>query len=217
MNAFASRAVRSGIVVAACIFAQGCGRSDPLDMTVDADSFVALVMWKDKAADRLGPVQMAEFDEAVREIKFEAMADGAASGTEAVEEVAREMINGRTARDVMEMGLEWEMSRLQAEHWALDTASSSNARARTKPGDTDSANYLQGIVQRQDARAREEDKEIERIRKQLIALDPQWVRTEFVRPFRKAASSQPAAPTPVPPDSPPQRTSRGKMQTQANT
>src|SRR5580698_10297562 len=156
MNALASRRIWTGIVVAACFAAQGCGPSDPLEMTVDADSLVGFAMWRNKAADRLDPAQMAEFDEAVREIRYKAMTVGTASGTEAVEEAAREVINGRTARDVMEMGLEWELSRLEAERWELGTASSGNAHARTKPGDTDSANYLQEIVQRQDARAREE-------------------------------------------------------------
>ncbi|HEY5079222.1 MAG TPA: hypothetical protein VII43_05220 [Opitutaceae bacterium] len=202
------------LLAAACAASQGCGPPDPLEMTVDADSSVGFAMWKNKAADHLDAAQMADFEEAVREFKYEAMAKGAASGSEAVGEAALQAVNGHTVRDVMEMGLGWELSRLQAERRAQGTAASGNARARTKPGDTASAEFLQDLVQRQEARVREMDKEIASVRRKLVALDPKWNKTEPTRPPVEPTPSQPSVPSPVPPDSPPQRIGCGIIKTQ---
>jgi hypothetical protein len=207
------------LLAACCFLLQGCGPSDPLDKTVDADSPGSFEIWKAKAYDYLDADQMAEFEEAVREIKYEAMATSAATGSEAVNEAARQAVNGRTVRNVMERGLAWELSRLQAERWAQNSAASANFHARTKPGDTESASYLHDIVQRQEARVRDADAAINLVRRKLVALDPLWNDTQYLRPPAKPAVRQPAMPTPEPDDSAPQRIgfSTSKMKTPAIT
>jgi hypothetical protein len=194
---------------------QGCGPTDPLDLNVNADTYVGFSMWETSARERLEPAQMADFEEALQEIKYRTMADATAGSTETVDETTRDAINGRSVRYVLELGLGWELSRLQGERAELDKATNGNAHAYTYPGDTASANYLNDLVKRQEARLRAEDDKIDAVRRKLVALDPAWDQKELAQPPSPPATSQPVAPPPS--DSLPQRIGRGKTRTPAST
>jgi hypothetical protein len=196
---------------------QGCGPADPLDMKVDADTYTGFSMWEASARERLEPGQMADFEEAVQEIKYRTMADGTASGTELVEEATRNAVNGRSVRYVLELGLGWELSRLQGERAELDKATNGNAHAYTYPGDTASANYINDLVKRQSARLKAADDKLDVVRKKLFALDPELDRKELAQPPSPTPVATPQPSDPLPTDSLPQRIGRGKTRTPAST
>jgi hypothetical protein len=203
------------ILAAACAATQGCGPSDPLDLTVKADTYVGFAMWETNARERLDPAQMADFEEAVQEIKYRTMANATKGSTETVEEAARDAVDGRSVRYVLELGLGWELSRLQGERAELDKATSGNAHAYTYPDDTASADYLNSLVKRQQARLREADDKIDAVRRKLVALDPAWDQKESAQPPSPIAPRKPAVPLPL--DSPPQRIGLGTTRTPAST
>jgi hypothetical protein len=172
------------ILVCALSFlaAAGCGPSDPLNGKVDAGDGLAFSMWRSNAEHDLAPQQVIYVDRSVQEIKFHIMATGAASGTEAVDAAMRQMINGLTVRELLQKGLGWELERAEAERSALETGMKNNALMTTRPGDTDSAEYLVALKERQAARLRAATDEVNHARERLAA----------------AGGTIPAAPSPAP-------------------
>lgn len=166
----------------ACVALAGCGPSDPLDGRVDAADGLAFSMWRSNAEHDLTPQQVIDLDRSVQEIKFHVMAAGAASGGEAVEAAMRQMINGLTVRQLLQRGLGWELERAEAERSALETGMKNNALMTTRPGDTDSAEYLIALKERQTTRLRAATDEVNRARERLAA----------------AGGVIPAAPSPAP-------------------
>jgi hypothetical protein len=175
-------AVRILLAALACLAAAGCGPSDPLNGKVDAGDGLAFSMWRSGAEHDLTPQQVIDLDRSVQEIKFHIMAAGAASGGEAVDAAMRQMINGLTIRQVLQRGLGWELERAEAERSALETGMKNNALMTTRPGDTDSADYLVALKERQTARLRAATDEVNHVRERLAA----------------AGGTIPAAPSPAP-------------------
>jgi outer membrane murein-binding lipoprotein Lpp len=157
----------------ACLALAGCGPSDPLDGRVDAADGLAFSMWRSNVERDLTPQQVVE---------FHVMAAGAASGSDAVEAAMRQMINGLTVRQLLQRGLGWELDRAEAERSALETGMRQNALMTTRPGDTDSSEYLIALKERQTARLRAATDEVNRARERLAA----------------AGGVVPAAPSPAP-------------------
>jgi hypothetical protein len=157
------------LVALACAAAAGCGPSDPLEGKVDANDDLALSMWRSGAERDLTPQQVGDFDRAVQEIKFHIMAEGAVSGSDAVSAAMRQIINGQTVRHVLQQGLGWELERAEAERSTLEVGMRQNALMTTRPGDTDSANYLSDLKERQTARLKAATDEVAHARERLIA------------------------------------------------
>lgn len=167
--------------VLACVLA-GCGPSDPLEMKVSANDELALSMWKGEASRDLSPGQLADFDLATQEMRFHIMASGAATGSAAVEAAMLQMINGQTVRHVLQQGLGWNLERAEAERSTLEAGMRTNAQMRTRPGDTDSANYLVDLRERQVKRLKAATDEVNHARESLAAT----------------GASVPPAPSPAP-------------------
>lgn len=150
-----------------CLAVAGCGPGDPLAMKVDAGDFLALSMWKADAGRRLTSRQLADFDEAVQEIKFRVMADGRASGGANVDAESMGMIDGKTLGEVLQLGLGWELDRVASERDQLAAAMDRNARMRTRPGDLRSQAYLSDLHDRQLERLHAADAEVAHVRERL--------------------------------------------------
>jgi hypothetical protein len=176
------RAARILAVALLCAAAAGCGPSDPLEGKVDAADGLAFSMWRSGAEHDLTPQQVIDLDRSVQEIKFHIMAGGAASGGDAVDAAMRQMINGLTIRQLLQKGLGWELERAEAERSALETGMKQNALMTTRPGDTESADYLVALKERQTARLKAATDEVNQARERLAA----------------AGGTIPAAPSPVP-------------------
>jgi phage tail protein X len=159
------------LVSAALAFAAvpGCKPSDPLDERVVAGNTLALAMWRNDAPRELTERQMADFDRAVQEIRFHVMAQGTASGSDAVQDATLQMIDRQTVRHVLQQGLGWELDRAEAERSTLEAGMKTNAQMRTRPGDTDSADYLTDLRRRQVVRLQAATDEVNRAREGLAA------------------------------------------------
>ncbi len=170
-SAFRRRRARSGRFLAAFLgFAvAGCGPSDPLAMKVDGRDFLALSMWKSDASRRLTAQQLADFDEAVQEVKFRMMADRAANGGVSVDKASLEAIDGKTVTQVLQMGLGWEFERMDAERAELARAIEQNAQMRTRPGDFESKTYLSDLHDRQLVRLHAATDQVAHIRERMGA------------------------------------------------
>jgi hypothetical protein len=202
------------LLAAAGAASGGCGRGDPLDMEVSAENYVAFSMWESQARDRLGPERMADFDEALQELRFRTMADGKATGGDEIDEAIRAVIDGRSVRYVLELGLGWELSQLKVEHSQLDFAMRQNAWLRIRPGDAESAEYLYDLRQRQEARLKAANDRIELIQRKLVALRLHPGNEEGAQTPSPTAP-KPAAPLPM--DSPAQPIGCAEIKTPATT
>jgi hypothetical protein len=181
----ASRApniLRSLFLIALFGAAAGCGPSDPLDGTVSANDELGVKMWRLEVGRDLTPRQGADLDRALQEYRFHLMAAGTVHGSVAIEDAVLQMINGQTVRHVLQEGLGWELERAEAERATLEAGMRTNAQMHTRPGDTDSADYLTDLRTRQVARLKAATDEVNRARESLAAT----------------GASVPPAPSPAP-------------------
>jgi hypothetical protein len=165
-----------------CLAVAGCGPGDPLAMKVDAGDFLALSMWRSDASRRLTARQLADFDEAVQEVKYRVMADGRASGGANVDAESMGMIDGKTLGQVLQLGLGWELERAESERDQLAAAMDRNARLRTRPDDSRSQAYLSDLHDRQLGRLHAADAQVAHVRESLAAYG-----------FKADAAPRPAA------------------------
>jgi hypothetical protein len=135
-------------------------------MTVDAGNPIAFSMWESDANSRLTAKQMADFREALQDIKFRAMAGGL-TGASDIEQASWAMIDGMPVRSVLQMGLGWELARLVAERAELAKAMDANAQYRTRPDDVDSKTYLAELHDRQDKRLNAANAQISSVQERL--------------------------------------------------
>ncbi len=171
------------LLAALALGTAGCGPSDPLDATVSAHDELGLSMWRGEASRRLSLRQLDDLDRALQEIRFHIMATGAATGSKPVEEAMLQAVDGQTLRHVLQQGLGWELERAETERSTLEAGMKTNALMRTRPGDTDSANYLTDLRERQVKRLKAATDEVNRAREGLAATGQQV----------------PPAPSPAPP------------------
>ena len=126
-------------------------------------------MWRSRAAGRLTPEQLGDFDHAVQAIKFHIMSTGQASGSEAIDQAMLVIVDGKTVREVFRTGLGWELKIAEDERATLEDSLRKNALMTTRPGDTASSNYLSDLRERQTARFDAATAEVARIRSRLVA------------------------------------------------
>jgi hypothetical protein len=169
-NSGAARALARLIGVVLAVAAAGCAPSDPLDAKVAANDELGLSMWQGEASRGLTVRQADDFKRALQEIRFHIMATGAASGSQPVEDAMLQMINGQTLRHVLQQGLGWGLDRSEAERSTLEAGMRTNALMRTRPGDTDSANYLTDLRERQVARLKAATDDVNHARESLAAI-----------------------------------------------
>lgn len=147
----------------------GCGPSDPLDIRVDAKNYIAFSMWEADAGTKLTAQQLSDFNEALQEIRFRIMADGTAPGGTGVEQASWAIIDDKTIRDVLWMGLGRELERVQAEQAALAKAMGYNRRLYARPDDIDSKNYLSYLRERDIEHLNELNAQMSHVRESLAA------------------------------------------------
>src|SRR5271170_7962149 len=74
------RARALSLSLAACLAVSGCSPNAPLEMQVESATELDLDMWRAHAPGRLSNAQIADFNEALQQIKFQIMATGSANG-----------------------------------------------------------------------------------------------------------------------------------------
>lgn len=176
------RTLRHVLLLALAGAAGGCGHGDPLDGTVNAKDELGLKMWQLEVGRDLTATQAADLGRALQEYRFHVMAAGTVHGSAAIEDAVLQMINGQTLRHVLQEGIGWELERAEAERSTLAAGMATNAQMRTRPGDTDSADYLTDLRTRQVARLKAATDEVNLARESLLAT----------------GATAPAAPSPAP-------------------
>lgn len=149
----------------------GCTPTPRLERKVPADSPSAFGSWQGRARSQFTPDEWREFEEALQEIKLKLMADNEASGTDNVNTAMRAKIDGRTVREVLQLGYSGKLWRLGVERSELERMINENATLLTRPGDTASAEYLERKHRDQTARLNKVIEQIRVIQEKLAALE----------------------------------------------
>jgi hypothetical protein len=132
--------LRSAPAVLLCLLLlAGCTRKPPLQQTVNAETPMALNLWRAKMNDSLPPEDWRWFDVVMQEYKFQLMLAGKISGSAAIDAAVRERIHGRAMGEVLREGLQAHLQRKTAERDDMKTAFARNEekRALIRPGQDD--------------------------------------------------------------------------------
>lgn len=148
----------------------GCAPSNPQQLRVTAQDGTSLARWRSQAAARFSGVDWREFDDGLQEIRLAVMFAGDATGREPIEAALCLRVHGLTVREVLVLGHEAALQRLERQKVELQSFAAANDGLVTKPGDTSSASYLDAYRERQHRRVRETESAIEQARKRLVAL-----------------------------------------------
>ena len=167
------------VVAGLAVCAAGCARQDPLGRVVAASNDMGLMMWKADHGGDLGAEDLKAFDEAVQEIKYQAMAPGTADGT-SVQDRIYGRIDGVSVREIVKTGLGFKLQRLTQQRGDLEAFIARNSRLRTRAWDDESADYLKEFKEKQTAK--------------LAGLDQQIQATEAVLHRFDGAAAPPSAP-----------------------
>ncbi len=116
----------------------GCGQ--PLDDKITARNQNEYSIWASNTLVHLPPDDARVFQEAQQEIKLSIMAHSSATGSEAINQEYLDKIDGLTAHQVMVLGLEDRLQRLQLEHDEAKKLLDQNSTLITR--DEKSAAYL---------------------------------------------------------------------------
>lgn len=117
----------------------GCARTPPLQQPVDAETPMALNLWRSKMSRDLTTEDWRWFDVVMQEHKFQIMLAGKISGSAAIDAAVHERIHGRPLAEVMREGLQAHLQRKTAERDDMKTAFARNEQKRSliKPGQDD--------------------------------------------------------------------------------
>lgn len=103
------------VSVFALLALTGCARPDPFLAPIEARTPLDFSLWHAKAKDALTPAEWRWFELIVQEHKYSIMQRGQASGSAAVDEAARALLDGRPLADVMREGLQMLLLRRSTE------------------------------------------------------------------------------------------------------
>lgn len=173
----------SALVLAPLLVGGACQRGDPLERKVSVPTPSAFAAWRWEIASEGAAPLRRQVTAALLEIRFNnegnRALDRIMAGPDAappigadVDDAIRQRIDGRTLREVLQLGTELRVRRLKSELAGLEYAVEQNSRLVTKPGDLESKHHLEGLRERQLARVakyREELAEAERDLAPLLA------------------------------------------------
>lgn len=166
------------LIIAAFVFGvAGCQPADPLDRKVTADTPIAFALWRSRIMEKLSTEQWREFEEVLQEIRFMIMREGESGSAPVVERALHKKITGRSLREVMGLGWQAKLDQLKLERDEIARIIRANETLRTRPGDHESAEYLEYRRGAQAARLEKIIEEILRTERKLRILDPRTVPT----------------------------------------
>jgi hypothetical protein len=160
--------LRQSILALIGLALAGCSQTPPLDRIVPGESASALEHWREKVQDDFTAAQWEDFDVALQEIQFKIAADPDAKSGDPVEAKVRAKIAGHTVREVLRLGFESKLARLDAEGAQLEEFIRMNAKG--KSGTAQSAADLRNQVYTQLSLLSRVDDEMERTGQKLDLL-----------------------------------------------
>lgn len=177
------RTLRFAPLLVLAFLVGACSRGDPHAAPIGAADRGALAKWRMIAADRFTREEWREFEAALQELRLQVMAHREATGSEAIDDAVCRRIDGRTFREVLVLGCESKLERLEPVRNELKTALDTNALLVTQPGDREAQKHLEGFRQRQGERLAKLDAELSAAEERLAALGG--------RPAGRTARAQP--------------------------
>ena len=153
------RTLVPGIVVVLAML--GCAPSDPLERVVATPTMSRFAAWRAHVASDTGAELRGGVEEALHEIRLGIMGERELrrqleekpkGDAVSIDEAMRQRVDGRPLREVLQLGYELRVRRLQEELAGLEDAMQQNAKLVTKPGDLESRHHLDGLRDRQLAR-----------------------------------------------------------------
>lgn len=166
--------LRVSVAVLGLALLVGCDRA-PLPVL---DLQVAKGDWADyhrslqAISDRQTPEERKEFEQALQELKFQAMLGDGPSKNPVLRGEVREQIAGMSVRDVLILGGTIRLDRKKEQEKALLRSVLMNARLKTKPGDDASAEFLDGVRTEQARQMQALRAEIADLKQRLAELSP---------------------------------------------
>ena len=164
------RLVTMGILLLIGFCATGCRPTNLLEEKVDGRTPFGFVMWRAQIAEKQTPQERQELAEMIQEVSYWVTTNGIATGSVAVDEAVRAEIDGVTVRELLLKGYEAKRQRLDLEKVRLEDDVATNSQLQTRPGDTDSADYLARVRQEQTNRLDKIIRELRVINKRLDEL-----------------------------------------------
>ena len=162
--------VTMGILLLIGFCVTGCRPTNLLDEKVDGRTPFGFVMWRAQIAEKQTPQERQELAEMIQEVNYWVTTNGIATGSVAVDEAVRAEIDGITVRELLLKGYEAKRQRLDLEKERLEDDVATNSRLQTRPGDTDSADYLARVRQEQTDRLDKTIRDLRVINKRLDEL-----------------------------------------------
>lgn len=172
--------VLRGVVLVALGWAMaGCAPADPLDHVVSTSTLSRFAAWRSHLASDSGPELRVSVEEALHELRLSLAGERELqrqleqpipAKAETYEEQLRRRVDGRPLREVLQLGCELRLRRLQEELAGLEDAMAKNAKLVTRPGDLESQHHLDGLRERQQARVDKYREEIAATQKRLGPL-----------------------------------------------
>ncbi len=147
--------------------ASGCSRSDA-EAHVAAKNIGDLQVWRSNAGNRFNAAAWKEFDLALQEIRWRASSEGKSGA--AVNAALCAQIDGHTFDEVLRLGYEARLARLEAMRAEMQRMVDGNALLVPKAGDADAAASLERMRQRQQARLQTVLTDMAETRTRLVAL-----------------------------------------------
>jgi hypothetical protein len=157
------------VLIALVVFA-GCQRADPRFEPVTAASPSAFSRWRSMASDRIKAPEWREFDAVLQEIRLRVTAEKQASGSEAVEAAMRSRIDGLLFRDVLILGHEAKLQRIEPERSEVQLAMQVNIRRASFERGTESGADIERIRERQEKRLKDLDAQIAAAKARIAEL-----------------------------------------------
>jgi hypothetical protein len=162
--------VTMGMLLLIGFCATGCRPTNLLDEKVDGRTPFGFVMWRAQLAEKQTPQERQELAETIQEVNYWVTTNGIATGSVAVDEAVRAEIDGVTVRELLLKGYEAKRQRLDLEKVRLEDDVATNSQLQTRPGDTDSADYLARVRQEQTDRLDKTIRDLRVINKRLDEL-----------------------------------------------
>ncbi|PTX91252.1 hypothetical protein [Opitutus sp. ER46] len=170
----------AGLVVLA---PTACKRAAAPPPPVQAQTSRGLAEWRRVNSGRHTADEWREFDAMLQEIRLGVMVDREATGSEAIDAVVRQKINGRSFAEVLAIGYGAKRHRLVPLRDELKKTIDGNAWLVTKEGDAAGAAHLASVRARQERQLQEFDAQIAETERQLLRLEPQLPKTlQYARP-----------------------------------
>jgi hypothetical protein len=148
------------VFLAGALFAAGCQRTPKLDLKVTAGTARDFSSWQTQNRGEFTPAEWSEFEAVQQDIKLRIIALKEATGTDAVNEALRAKIHGKTFREVMRLGYDDRLWRLNVERTEFQKMVAGNSTLRTAEGDIASANELRRKIDLQKNQLKKAEDEI---------------------------------------------------------